>query len=668
MLPRRLINTLSRRATPLTENHNHVCTCSCGALVSGHGFQLLPPNPTIQQRRNARTPRQAPATRKKLDRLEGGFALTPEQVKRRQEQRELERGYFYQFFSEQYRQGVTSTPPEIVVDFMKALAQMDAKSRKLELDIPTFLDAVHASGMGDRDLYLLSWVMLHAFDDVGKALGRRLMFTLSAAGYEDATIRILLNAVLGNKERKNLVKAASIQKARRHLRQLAERGTSHRALVLEGKIAYALGDKDYAIECWDRSMDLAIAAAEAEAQLKERARVSQDARKEMSMMARMAYQELSSPWVDLTNVHYERYVEFRGRADKDVGATYGELHKAKEACEIGCKVDDPTSHYHMAEYFNNPGTEGPYTSTWLYHLTKAAATGHIRACHRLANWYVESVWPYLDDEPPDTIKPTAFDTYPGPSESKSGVTSFFKDFQDLFRPQMPETSDPRLSLFHTGTFPGTPHGRWLLSFQWLRMPLAHAYAPSFLLAAKMHLEEKFWGQAYVPQSAWSFSDKRYLYASKEDYDSKTEIPGRREELNAELNLTPDEPNPYYNPDEAKQYILRVFQACEALRLRVRLIQNKLAKQRRGASAAALAKAAQEQAAEGEDLEVQQKELPQDLPQVTRIVLSSPDVREMWEEQAQELESEAKRICEEREWDVVDEKGGLIYKHGLGKGR
>ena len=49
----------------------------------------------------------------------------------------------------------------------------------------------------------------------------------------------------------------------------------------------------------------------------------------------------------------------------------------------------------------------------------------------------------------------------------------------------------------------------------------------------------------------------------------------------------------------------------------------------------------------------------------KIFLRFKDVREVWESQVDDMEREARQICEEQGWDMWDDKGGLIYRHGIG---
>ena len=49
----------------------------------------------------------------------------------------------------------------------------------------------------------------------------------------------------------------------------------------------------------------------------------------------------------------------------------------------------------------------------------------------------------------------------------------------------------------------------------------------------------------------------------------------------------------------------------------------------------------------------------------REFLKYKDVREIWEPQSEELERQARQICEEEGWDIWDEQGGLVYRHGIG---
>jgi hypothetical protein len=87
----------------------------------------------------------------------------------------------------------------------------------------------------------------------------------------------------------------------------------------------------------------------------------------------------------------------------------------EKAIQIGVEQDDPTAFYYAATYYKKRNEDGSHkaTSEWLYYMTKAAASLVPKAMYELGVYYAESGWKYIEDEPPEHLKPTPFDTYPG---------------------------------------------------------------------------------------------------------------------------------------------------------------------------------------------------------------------------------------------------------------
>ncbi|MGG6498956.1 UNVERIFIED_CONTAM: hypothetical protein NY603_39110, partial [Bacteroidetes bacterium 56_B9] len=77
------------------------------------------------------------------------------------------------------------------------------------------------------------------------------------------------------------------------------------------------------------------------------------------------------------------------------------------------------------------------------YVTKAAASNHPIAAYELGKFYAESGWKYLEDEPPNHVKPTPFDSFPSPTENSmlQNVLLFFG------LAKQPEIK-PEESLFH----------------------------------------------------------------------------------------------------------------------------------------------------------------------------------------------------------------------------
>ncbi|KAK0253755.1 hypothetical protein LTR35_018353, partial [Friedmanniomyces endolithicus] len=216
--------------------------------------------------------------------------------------------------------------------------------------------------------------------------GKKQMFSMSADGDEESTIRICNHALLRSKTQPRLLRYANINFERGRLREIAGKGESSRAMVLEGKIARVLGREDYAIQLWEQAMGAAVAQSEAGAAALRS--INDNLVAMMGSRERDAV-ELSSPWVELTLVRYDRYVRLLER--KEIAPALAEYERARKAMEVGCSLDDPESHYHTTHLFKSMNDDGStiYTSSWLYHMTKAAASGQPIAAHQLTIFYAE---------------------------------------------------------------------------------------------------------------------------------------------------------------------------------------------------------------------------------------------------------------------------------------
>lgn len=644
MLQRTTARLLTPAASPKTPSTCAVCTCRCGSVFRNNASSTLP----LEQRRSKTY--KAPATYAKERRLKPRL-LTPTGVDHKRKLEEAEATFHYTVLSTLYSKGTVTIAPEIAVHFLNELHELAQRATgRTILTKEAFNALVKESAMSDGDLSVIAHVLMRGPKEGDRSLGKKLLFTLSGIGHAEATIRILNHAFLANKARPNMLRSSEILYARGHLRDIARQGVNFRGMVLEGKIAHELGDEDYAIDCWNRAMDAAVTASNALRDMK-------DPPKDLLLTeSRRDLSELSTPWIELTLVHYNRYERLRRslaqgwRGDVATKAQ-AEYAKAEKAMRIGCEQDDPTSHFHAAMYFNsrkrlddNGNEVSRATSTWLYHITKAAASGHVRAAHGLAEFYAESGWKYIEDEPDDHLKPTPFDSYPASTIAK--VAGTFDTFLGLIGLKQSQPPNPRDALFHTAVFPSTPHERVKLAWKWADLSASAAYAPTYLLWAKLTMTEKLWGEAYAPQAALQMQDSRYTHTSKADFDA-----GKPLETTSEP-AEPDEPNPYYIADKAKDFsttkycLAQVFHAVEADRLRKQLLARDLATRKRNA------------------VDEDDVDLPQNVHWNIRKWLMASEVREMYEDDIHLLEAEAKRICEKKQWDIYDKQGGLVYKHGL----
>ncbi|KAK4561716.1 hypothetical protein LTR86_004395 [Recurvomyces mirabilis] len=629
-----------------------LCSCTCGSLF-------------LPQRRSASSGRKAPSTYAKA-RKEKSQVLTATGAKERKALNEHNASAVTDILAnlpQAFRVMTVASATAFLRDFEKLVARhMGRNVNKTE-----FQALVKESGLPMQDLFQLNLILVNVPGD--NYLGKKLMFALSVAGSEDATISICSHALLGNKVRPNLLRSAEIVYARGHLKQLARDGKSYRAMVLEGKIMRALGDEDEALAMWEKGMDAAVARGQRMLDMKRRGVISE--LQAERVLQQRDFVELSSPWIELTLLRYDRYVRFWGQ--NDFTPAQAELDKAEKAADIGCRMDDPTSHHHKAEFFKkaNPDGTPKHTSVWLYHMTKAATSGHAIACHKLGIFYAESGWKYIDDEPPDHMKPTPFDSYPPDTQPDS--TSFLTTLQRMFTFFPPETATEVAKresddLFHTAVFPSTPQHRWLMASHWLKLAMQHMYAPSYLYAAQMLVHERYWAQAQAPKAALTMTEERYRYANKADYEAQNPIVRAQDPEKSE-NAPEDPliPRTASDTDLAKTYLTQVLNACTANSLYL----SALAREQKAASLRGPklrgAQQQQEPILDESALDGRSFRPGEDVREEVREWFRFPDVREMWSEQAEGLAVTARGICDERGWDLVGRDGGLVYSCRKGGG-
>lgn len=505
-----------------------------------------------------------------------------------------------------------------------------------------------AGGKGSQDLWMLMRRLLIRGVGGDRVVGRHMLYTMSAAGNVSATIHIMSHALIGSKLHRNLVESSAVAGPRRHLRAVAEAGGDFRAMVLEGKIAYQVGNEERALSMWSGAIAAAVHASDAV--MEERARNRRRRGQRGRWRELLEHTEHTTPWIELTMLHFERYQARLAAPQRyTLAQTMGELERARAACELGCAQDDPTSHFHMAQLFRESHADGSprYTSSWLYHITKAAASRHVIAAHTLAQWYADSAWKYIEDEPPDHIKPTPFDSYPAPP----------RPFLATLLGGPPNGADgapvldPKHAIFHTAASPATPQPRQSIAFAWLRLALQLNYAPSCLLAAKMLLEETLQGQAATPPAALNLRPARYSHASKADWKANRPLPADRRPSPA----AGDVPNPVYSPDQAKHYLTLAIHAVRASRIRARIVKD-LEFERDGSIF-------QKVSSLDRDYKVHSLD---EYPEITRRWWQNDDVRALWDDptQVRALEEEVRGICDRKGWELRDEQGGLLYKPGM----
>ncbi|GIZ45011.1 hypothetical protein CKM354_000819500 [Cercospora kikuchii] len=588
----------------------NICACRCGATFGSNGCSV-----------RWSSWRKSPAAWRKIDglSLRKGSEEGPKKVVQLLK-REHERGYF-------------STGPEQVAGFIKAFHALQPNLRSsTPIDPRKMREIMDAHDLLDKDCWHIPNTLLTVGDKYDRNTAKRMLLSMSRAGVVEATIRIMAHVLLEARRKPEKLKAREIEYAKQHLSRIASEKENFRAMVCEGKVARALGNEKRAIEMWTDAM----AAAVEDAEEKERQRLTG-----FKVVQQFASDplELSSPWIELMLLHRERS-ERRGK---------DEMQQCRWAMEVGCKQDDPISFYHASTFVKQYDAQNNHlpTSEWLYYVTKAAASNHPIAAYELGKFYAESGWKYLEDEPPNHVKPTPFDSFPSPTEN-SMLQNVLLFFGLAKKPEI----KPEESLFHNAIFPHSAKERYMLAFEWLQIAAKYFYAPAFLYRAQLHLEKNLWAQADAPEAAVKMTADRYEYASEEDYKAGKAIQ-RPEEKAKE-----DPPNPFYNPTEARKWLREIFFAYEAdfYSQAVRKAQAAAARRRRGAAGA-----------EEED-EIQDADLFSKQGANIQKWFLHPEVRDMYEDELAGLYRQAKKICDDHGWDVYDTDNALIYKAGSGKSR
>jgi hypothetical protein len=559
--------------------------------------------------------------------------MTPEQARRHQERldkdRETNNASRTIRINEAHATGQFGVDSVKVNEFIEAFAVLckDVKSRVSAQTAATFRELVAKAEMSEQDLVFLAILLMsHKGVQDDNYWGRKLMDISAAAGYTEASIRLVNAALVHARTIPGMLRQASVSTERGRLQKIAREGTHSRAMVLEGKVAYHLGDADTAIKWWWQAVEGAVAKSEHVAS--QRAAGTKPGGYDIANMDR---DDLSSPWIELIEAHYDR--SLKGKK---------EWHLVEKAIQIGMKQDDPTSFYYAATYYKKRDESGQHvpTSEWLYYMTKAAASGVPKAAVELATFYHESGWKYIEDEPPDNVKPTPFDSYPATEIKTQSTWDRVRQFfwsSGVEQSTDNDTDRGIADMFHTAAWPPTPLQRYNLAEMWLNVAMGQTYAPAYLQAAKLHLEETLWAGAQAPQEALDLSPKRYLYASKSEEDDahfsgdvkKYEMPEDAE----------DKPSVGYKPDLAKKYLDIVVAA-------------RVAVYRRQFSLKAKAKKLKQDAVEWEDLtdDVTDESLGVDV-----YFFQAPAVYDMWEKDSRALYLEALAIAEKMGWKLITDE-------------
>jgi TPR repeat protein len=623
MLPRTFGHTKARTSSivPLTSCTS--CQCRCGRPLSP---KLVVPG--FEQRRGASKAWRSPYTKRKQgdDRYPD---VTPGQLAERQrlkeEKQHLERKlefFLIASIEQDIRKlkmaGELDCNEKSAYDFIAECGELGQQIRSSRAKIKVaskeeFLALTEKYNVSEQDVLVLAIkILLRMHDEYCRQAGRFMISSASVAGNEGATLRVMHNVWLGSKDQKQSMFAPEVEIPRKHLLEIAEKGTNFRAMTLAGKIYQEyVGDKDAAIELWTKAVPPALAEAR-------------------TRRGPVELAHLARPWQELAKAH----------------ADNNDQNYARDAFEAGIEVDDPNSHYLASKYHRHEQSSGEYreTSLSLYHLTKAASSGNVEAMHRLGFFYAKEPWPYLADEPPDSIKPTAFDRYPRGSKDNLGDSDSVLDGVQIGFSGSSERSAAVVSagrkaagLFHTATFPNTTEQRLRMALAWFKVAMDQCYGPSYFAAARLYLEQSC-PDLSVPEIALSLSEQRY---------------GRN---NSQQNhVKPIVNNPLYAPKLAKPFISEIFHAAKALSLRKQYLKKGgLVQQKDGKKVT--------------DFDQIQRDMPLALAKWFRY----PDVYPEWMDQSSgvlydnvgnigNLEAEVRRICDSRGWHIyAQHDGGLLY--------
>lgn len=550
--------------------------------------------------------------------------MTPETARKHKEEqeryRETENADRNKRIQDSYTSGQFGQTAEQVSQFLAAFAVLskDTKSRVSAETAETFRKLVATAGISEQDLVFLSLLLLrsNASED-DKYWGRKLLDISAASGFTEASIRLVNNALVQARTMPGVLRQASVSTERGRLQKIAREGTHSRAMVLEGKVAYHLGDTDTAIKWWWQAIDGAVAKSELDA-----ARIRAGNRPMMELSA-IDKDDLSSPWIELIEAHFDR--SLKGKNEWDL---------CEKAIQIGVQQDDPTAFYYAATYYKKRDESGQHlaTSEWLYYMSKAAASGVPKAACELATFYHESGWKYIEDEPPDHVKPTPFDSYPAPDNV--GPSTWNK-FRQWMWPRIADKGAEMENIFHTAAWPPTPVQRNQLAILWLQSAIEQTYAPAYLLAAKIHLEETLWAGAQAPQEALDLSPKRYLYASKaEEIDAQFSGNVKKYEVPEDAI---DPPNGVYSPDLAFKFLKAILWSRIFVLRREATLKNR-------------AKQMKQNEVDWDDIQIKDD----GTPGADNFFGDNPDVYDMWAKDSHAMYLEAAEICEEMGWTLVDD--------------
>jgi len=571
--------------------------------------------------------------------------VTPDEVKRIKghelavkQQKESQDRYYnqrtYESLQRYHEAGQLQASPDDIQKFFDGFShlleiaqQVRKRARASRLVIPkdVYLELRDEHGLTESDICTatIAALLRHELREL-KDMGRALLLTASNAGNHGATLHIMNHAYLQSQDRPTVLRHPELDGPRQHLMEIVKEGGLNQPIMsqsytLAGKILHKEGRHDSAIKLWEAALEGAVEYSES---------LKRDGKAPDRSNA-----HLLGPWYELANVHLN----------------LDNIREARHAIAIGCQQDDPASHYQASlDHRKKQGGSLVATSGWLYHVTKAAASGYPVAMHELGHFYFTNTWPYLEDKVPDHVKPTPFDQFPPPS--KRGTMSIAAVRTKLrtvlgYEKWIPE--EPKDAMFLTAAFPSTVEGRFKFAIEWLEIAMGLEWAPSFLLAAEIHLAKEVASDFAAPKKAIRLSATRYPYPTEAAYHARVEQPP------ADVPMVS---NPVYDPARAKELIREVFYAGEALKVRQDYLAGR-SKILKGAS---------------DDFNAVRKELNNNVDKWFRLLDFFPiymrdATGDLWDRiTGRDLLETAKEICEQQKWDIYAEHdGGLLYRHGMG---
>ena len=293
--------------------------------------------------------------------------------------------------------------------------------------------------------------------------------------------------------------------------------------------------------------------------------------------------------------------------------------KALGAIEIGVEQGDPGSHFNLA-VLHRVLFNAEYGEDWLFHMTKAAASGHYKAAYELGRYYADAPAKRLVE--PDAEQSTGDDTSSSSEDSADTQMKAPADTAPKTPTQPPPTTftnqilhflttaflkptidlDERSQKVHNASFPQDPIARLALSKEWLNTASRFHYPPANLVHAHLSLQ-------------------RYILPS--------------ENLSQELNQSKDDeipengvPNPYFDVWLAHDLLAKVF------------IQHRIIKVR----------------------QLKKSEMTDAEHRLKASYAQFSEVLEDYVGRLDELLDEAKQLADDVGIDVTTDLYGLIYKH------